>query len=160
MISVLVRAEHGLDALAATLSALVPAVADGLLCDAVILTRAHDPAVEQVADAVGAGVVVDPDAAWAVGARQARRDWLLCLSAGDIPSEGWIRALDRFIATRPPRRFGRFRRPSGLGRFSLDLLGPPGIRAGDLVHKSLLFEGEVRRPARIAAAIERDPVFG
>ena len=32
------------------------------------------------------------------GAKEARRDWLLCLDDGDIPQEGWIRVLDRFVA--------------------------------------------------------------
>ena len=68
MISVLVRVEHGVDALVVTLSALVPAVADGLLCDAVILVKAADPAVERVADALGASVVVD----WREPGRKAR----------------------------------------------------------------------------------------
>lgn len=161
MISVLVRVEHGVDALVVTLSALVPAVADGLLCDAVILVKAADPAVERVADALGASVVVDSEGAWAQGARQAKRDWILCLADGDVPSDGSIRALDRFIAlSAPERRFGRFRRAAGLRQVALDLFAPPGIRAGDFVHRSLLVAGEVRRPHRIGAVIARDPVLG
>jgi hypothetical protein len=160
MISVLVRVDHGVDALVVTLSALVPAVADGLLCDAVILARAPDAALERVADALGASVVVDREGSWAQGVRHAKRDWILCLADGDVPSEGWIRVLDRFIAMSPPeRRFGRLRRASGLRQRLLDFLAPAGIRAGDLVHRSLILKGEARRPARIGAAIERDPVF-
>ena len=161
MISALVRVEHGVEALAVTLSALVPAVADGLLADAVILARDPGPAVERVADAVGATLVADPGGSWSAGARHARHDWILCLADGDVPTEGWIRALDRFIALSPPeRRFGRLGRAAGWRHRVRDLFRPSGVRAGDLVHRSLLLAGTARHPARIAAGIERDAVFG
>ncbi|HEY8382954.1 MAG TPA: hypothetical protein VIL09_12475 [Microvirga sp.] len=168
MISVLVRVEHGVEALAVTLSALVPAVADGLVGDAVVLVRRPDEAVARVADAVGAGMVTaeggawrDGDA-WREGARRVRRDWVLCLADGDVPSEGWIRTLDRFIALSPPeRRFGRLARPSRpLRERLLALVRPRAVRPGDLVHRALLLEGVASRPVRVPAAIERDPVFG
>jgi hypothetical protein len=159
MISVLVRVEHGPEALAVTLSALVPAVADGLLADAVILAGRPDPDLERVADAVGATLVVDPERSWVRGAGCAKRDWILCLADGDVPGEGWIRALDRFIAVSPPDgRHGRLRRAAGWRQRARSLLRPRGVEAGDLVHRRFL-DGAAR-PARIAAAIERDPVFG
>jgi hypothetical protein len=161
MISVLIRVERGVDALVVTLSSLVPAVADGLLCDAVILSKEADPAVERAADAMGATVVVDPEGSWAQGARHAKRDWIFCLADGDVPSEGWIRALDRFIAlSAPERRFGRFQRATGLRQVLRDVFGPRGVRAGDLVHRSLMVAGQAPRPQRIGALIERDPVLG
>ena len=162
MISVLVRVDHGVEALAVTLSALVPAVADGLLADAVILARAPSDALERVADAVGATLVIDPSGGWSQGARAAKRDWVLCLADGDVPTEGWIRALDRFIALSPPDRlFGRLRRPRSLADRARTLVAPGGVRAGDLVHRSLLLEPRrPARPQRVAAAIVRDPVFG
>jgi hypothetical protein len=165
MISVLIRVEHGVEALAATLSALVPAVAEGLVGDAVVLVRRPDPSVATVADAVGANLVVEPEGSWQRGAAVARREWLLCLEDGDVPSEGWIRTLDRFIALSPPnRRFGRLsRRSARLGkgvRTALrSLAAPRRVRAGDLVHRSVLQEQVAQRPARVGAVIERDPVF-
>ena len=114
MITVLVRVTHGPEALAATLSALVPAVAAGLIGDAVILADKPDDILEQVADAAGATLVVAPGASWTEGAKDARRDWLLCLDDGDIPQEGWIRVLDRFVAlSQPERGLARMRRPRG-----------------------------------------------
>ena len=74
--------------------------------------RAETTRSSGVADAVGATLVIDPSGGWSQGARAAKRDWLLCLADGDVPTEGWIRALDRFIALSPPDRlFGRLRRP-------------------------------------------------
>jgi hypothetical protein len=166
MISVLIRVEHGVEALAMTLAALVPAVAEGLIGDAVVIARQPDPALETVADAVGAALLVDPGAPWVRGAEAAKRDWILCLDDGDIPAEGWSRALERFIALSPPdRRFGRLaRRPAGIVTALVaavrSALGGRGVRAGDLVHRSVLVGGVARRPARVGAVIERDPVLG
>jgi hypothetical protein len=90
-----------------------PSRREGLVADAVVLSREHDPRIARVAEAVGAAFVVVPSGhePWAAGAAGARRDWVLCLGAGDLPSEGWMRAVDRFVALAPPdRRFGRLRR--------------------------------------------------
>jgi hypothetical protein len=167
MISVLIRAEHGVDALAATLKALVPAVAEGLVADAVVIAPARDEITAAVADAVGAAFLVSPELTWTDGAAVAKREWHLCLSDGDVPGEGWIRILERFVASAPPeRRFGRLgRRPRTLRervRRSVGrVLAPGTVRAGDLVHRSVWGDpGRARRPVRVAASIERDPVFG
>jgi hypothetical protein len=168
MITALVRVEGGVEALAVTLSALVSAVAEGLVADAVVLTAREDPAIARVADALGAGIVVlerdhDP---WAAGARLAKRDWVLCLDAGDVPSGGWIRAVEHFLALSPPeRRLGRFPRRAGSLREALlwrwRSLAGPRVQAGDVVRREVLLAGaKPGRPARIPAAIERDPVFG
>ncbi len=163
MITVLVRVTHGPEALAATLSALVPAVAAGLVGDAVILSRGQDETVAKVADAVGATLIVAEDASWTHGARAARRDWLLCLDDGDIPQEGWIRVLDRFVGlAKPERGLARLqrRRTGLLGRLA-NLLGRSSVRAGDLVHRRVLLrELKASAPVPLSATIERDPVFG
>ena len=50
---------------------------------------------------------------WSAGAAAARRDWLLCLEAGDVPGEGWIGAVERFVAFAGEPRVGRLsRRPA------------------------------------------------
>ncbi|HEX2554041.1 MAG TPA: hypothetical protein VHL98_10080 [Microvirga sp.] len=169
MITALVRAAHGTDALAATLSALVSAVAEGLVGDAVVLAAPDDADAMRIADAVGAQFVAlesgqDP---WRRGAGYARREWVLCLDAGDVPSEGWIRAVERFIAASPPeRRLGRFPRRGHTLAEALRLRWRAAaaggrVQAGDVVRRAVLLDGgRVTRPARIAASIERDPVFG
>ncbi|MBQ0822758.1 hypothetical protein HPT29_019175 [Microvirga terrae] len=163
MITVLVRVTHGPEALAATLSALVPAVAAGLVGDAVILAEKPDDTLATVADAVGATLVVAPKGSWLEGAKAARRDWLLCLDDGDIPQEGWIRVLDRFVAlSRPDQGLARMRRQrTGLANALRGLFARSSVRGGDLVHRRVLAnEVRARMPVRLAATIERDPVFG
>jgi hypothetical protein len=167
MISVLIRVSHGPEALAVTLSALVPAVAAGLVGDAVILASKPDEVIVRVADAVGATLITAEDGNWRSGAEAARRDWLLCLEDGDIPQEGWIRVLDRFVSlSQPERGIARLRRQRfGLLRSGLDavhrLAGRSRVRAGDLVHRRVLVEGvKARSPVRLAALIERDPAVG
>ena len=163
MITVLVRVTHGPDALAATLSALVPAVAAGLIGDAVILADRQDDTLAKVADAVGATLTVAERGSWADGARVARRDWLLCLDDGDIPQEGWIRVLDRFVVlSRPDQGLARMRRQrTGLANALRGLFWRSSVRAGDLVHRRVLAnEVRARMPVRLAATVERDPVFG
>jgi hypothetical protein len=167
MISVLIQVRSGPEALAVTLGALVPAVAAGLIGDAVVLAPEPDEAIAGVADAAGATLVVAGDRPWRRGADAARRDWLLCLDDGDIPQEGWIRVLDRFVSLSRPEpgmaRLGRKR--AGLLATGLDwmgrLAGSSSVRAGDLVHRRVLIEGmKARRPVRLSARIERDPAFG
>jgi hypothetical protein len=162
MISAVVRVEHGVEALAATLSALVPGVADGLVGDAVVLAATRDGPVAEVADALGASLIAGADRSWGIGAQAARRDWILCLADGDVPMEGWIRTLDRFIAASPADRgFGRLaRRPAALRDRLLRVLGSRDVRAGDLVRRDLLLRGGtgLGRPVRVSAVLGRDAV--
>lgn len=161
MITVLVRVTHGPEALAATLSALVPAVAAGLIGDAVILAARQDDVLMQVADAAGASLVESD--AWVDGVKLARREWLLCLDDGDIPQEGWIRVLDRFVAlAKPEQGLARMRRQrAGLIGMTTSLFTGSSVRAGDLVHRRVLMsEIKARTPVRLSATVERDPVFG
>jgi len=166
MITVLIRVSHGPEALVMTLSSLVPAVADGLVGDAVIIAPAHDDATSAVADASGATLVVSDDLSWRHGAGMARKDWILCLDDGDIPQEGWIRVLDRFITLGARDRYlGRLRRSGGIVRRASNaartLFCASGVRAGDLVHaRALLDEVKIRHPVRLSASVERDPAFG
>ncbi len=86
----------------------------------------------------------------------ARRPWMLCLEAGDVPAEGWIRVLDRFGATANPEAVGRLRRPHAAlferiaGRREA-LTGTRQVRAGDLVRVDALRAGlpfRARLPVR------------
>lgn len=137
------------DQLADSLGALVAGVAAGLVGDAVIIVPAHNPTIETVAEATGAKVVLRGRGAspWSAGAKAARRDWVLCLEAGDVPAEGWIRLLDRFIGTaRPEVSLARLRRPhTGLpARIAARgerVLGATAPRPGDLVRRERLLAG-------------------
>ena len=155
------------DRLADSLSALVAGVAAGLVGDAVIVAGAASEAVETIADATGATLVLLPrrQNPWVAGAGVARRDWVLCLEAGDVPAEGWIRALDRFVGTaRAETMLGRLRRPDAgamariASRFER-LFGVRRVRAGDLVRRASLMAGPALsprlRPRRLIARIDR-----
>lgn len=138
-----------IECLADTLSALVAGVAAGLVGDAVIVTAEACPALETVAEGSGATLVVCPPGAnpWGAGAKAARREWLLCLEPGDIPAEGWIRSLDRFVGTaRPDIALGRMRRahaalPDRIAARGERVVGARGPRAGDVVRRAHLLAG-------------------
>ena len=161
----LVLAEGEPEALAATLSALVPAVVEGLVGDAVVIIRHEHAAVATMAEVAGASLAVISDDAdpWGAGGRLARREWLLCLQSGDVPGEGWMRAVERFLTVAAQRGepLGRFSR-SGFGVASMRLAehvtGIRRVRAGDLVRRDWLAarDGTRVRPLRIGARIERD----
>lgn len=156
-----------IDRLTDSLSALVAGVAAGIVGDAVIVAGSASAAVETVADATGATLVVPARGRnpWIVGAGAARRDWILCLEAGDVPAEGWIRTLDRFVGTaRPETMLGRLRRPDAgpIARTASRierLIGVRSIRAGDLVRREPLAAGAPfsprLRPRRLIARIDR-----
>ncbi|WP_232629385.1 hypothetical protein [Methylobacterium sp. Leaf118] len=137
------------EGLADTLSALVAGVAAGLMGDAVIVAGAASEALETIAEGSGARLVLRQAGTnpWSAGARAARRDWLLCLEPGDIPSEGWIRSLDRFVGTaRPDVGLGRMRRPHArlptrLAARSERVLGAAQPRAGDVVRRAAVLSG-------------------
>ena len=164
MITGLILAEGDPEGLAGTLASLVPAVVEGLMGDAVVIAGRNDPAYGSIAEVAGASLTAVPDRGdpWRAGAALARRDWLLCLQAGDVPGDGWMRAVDRFLAaaSRDDRPLGRFAR-RGPGGVLLNLVeqaaGTRMVRAGDVVQRNWLMANGVRRirPARIAARIER-----
>ncbi|MCC5980072.1 MAG: hypothetical protein JJU21_18600 [Salinarimonas sp.] len=166
MLSALVHSRAGPEALAATLSALVTGVAEGVVADAVVIVEQESETIELIVEATGAtcAFVRPGDDPWSTGAALARRDWFLCLEAGDIPLEGWIGAVDRFafIAEREGYPIGRLARRvpdwrewlrERVGRLSRD------IRAGDIVHRSRLDRATARRPriAGVEAQILRQP---
>jgi len=162
MITALILTEDGIEPLAATLAALVPAVAAGLVADAVVLDLDAAGEIAAVADGVGAAHVriAERRLAFAAGAAVARRDWLFCLEAGDVPQEGWIGAVEAYLAGASGPGLGRARRGGGLAaRAALlweRLAGARQVRAGDLVHRALVLGPRLPRslrPARLDARI-------
>ncbi|GEO98160.1 hypothetical protein [Methylobacterium haplocladii] len=157
---------EAIERLADTLSALVAGVAAGLVADAVIVSARACDALETIADASGATLVQSgPAGPWRAAAQMARHDWVLCLEAGDLPREGWIRSVDRFVGTaRPEVILARLRRPhAGIGdRLAARierLLGARNPRAGDLVRRDSLLAGSGfsprQRPRAMSAGLER-----
>jgi|SoiMethySBSTD1v2_1073268.scaffolds.fasta_scaffold1988131_2 hypothetical protein len=163
MITALILTEGGgIEPLAATLASLVPAVAAGLVADAVVLDLGAASEIAAVADGVGAAHVriAERRSVWAAGAAVARRDWLFCLAAGDVPQEGWIGAIEAFLAGASGPGLGRARRGGGLAARAAvvweRLAGARQVRASDLVHRALLAGPRLPRslrPARLDARI-------
>ncbi|MFL5154933.1 MAG: hypothetical protein ACJ8C3_18985 [Microvirga sp.] len=162
MITALILTDDGIEPLAATLAALVPAVAAGLVADAVVLDLDAASEIAAVADGVGAAHirVAERRSAWAAGAAVARRDWLFCLHAGDVPQEGWIGAIEAHLggASGPgrgrPRRGGAL--PARAAVLWERLAGARQVRAGDLVHRVLVLGPRLPRslrPVRLDARI-------
>jgi hypothetical protein len=125
----------------------------------VVLSWGDDPEVAAVAEGVGAAhAAADRGTAWSAGARLARRDWLLCLDAGDVPLDGWIGAVAAYLAEARAPALARARRTAWRPRRALEaLFGAGEVRSGDLVHRSLLTgDGLSRRvrPARLDARIK------
>jgi hypothetical protein len=166
MMTALILAEGAPEGLAVTLGALVPAVVEGLIGDAVVIGRQADSPTEAIAEVAGAAIVIaspgtDP---WREGAALARREWLLCLQSGDVPGDGWMRAVDRFLAAaaRNGQPLGRFSRKAGAASVLIDLAervaGTRTVRPGDLVRRDRLTGREPARvrPVRIGARLKRD----
>ena len=156
-----------IDRLADTLAALIPGVAAGLIGDAVIMSAQMTAALATIADGSGATLVPRPDGppCWSVAAAAARREWVLCLAAGDVPRDGWIRILDRFTATaRPEVALARLRRrhetlASTIAAHGERLVGAGRARAGDLVRRDKLMREPAfaprLRPHRLPVWLER-----
>lgn len=88
--------------LARTLAALVPAVLDSFLREAMVVDGGGAPGLMLVADHAGCALVPDLRAA----AETARGEWLLILEAGARLEEPWVEvARNHIAATRQPASF-------------------------------------------------------
>jgi rSAM/selenodomain-associated transferase 2 len=88
-------------ALAATLSALVPAAVEGLVRQVIVVDGGSMDHTLEIADAAGAEIVKAPRGRGhqlAVGAERARWPWLLFLHADTVLQEGWEREAAAFMA--------------------------------------------------------------
>src|SRR6202012_5095003 len=86
----------------ATLAALVPGAAAGIVREVLLADRAGTDTIERVADVAGCNYLAFEGtraAALAAGARQARGPWLMFLHAGAVLDSGWIEETTQFIQT-------------------------------------------------------------
>lgn len=109
MLSIIIPTLNNERALVRSLAALVPAAAEGLVRQVVVVDRGSGDDSEQVADVAGADYVSvsgSLGACLAAGANAAERgDWLLFLNPGSVPQPGWGEELRIF--TERARRSGR-----------------------------------------------------
>jgi hypothetical protein len=99
MLSVIIPTEGLEQPAVATLAALVPGAAAGVVRE-VLLDRTGNGVIERVADVAGCHFLHfegSHAAALAAGARQARSPWLMFLHAGAVLDHGWIEETSQFI---------------------------------------------------------------
>ena len=100
MLSVVIATEGLEQPAVATLAALVPGAAAGVVREVLLVDRAGTGVIERVADVAGCRFLPfegSRAAALAAGARQARSPWLMFLHAGAVLDHGWIEETAQFI---------------------------------------------------------------
>lgn len=100
MISVVIPTEGLEPPVVATLAALVPGAAAGVVRDVVLVDRTASDVIERVADVAGCQFIKcdgSRPAALAAGVRQTRSPWLMFLHAGAVLDSGWIDEASQFI---------------------------------------------------------------
>jgi len=129
MLSVIIPTEGLEQPAVATLAALVPGAAAGVVREVVLVDRAGTGVIERVADVAGCRYLAFEGsyaAALAAGARQARAPWLMFLHAGAVLENGWIDETTQFI-----ERVSSSGRPrAGIFRYARSPYAEPGLRDG------------------------------
>ena len=100
MISVVIPTQGIEQPVVATLAALVPGAAAGIVRDVVLVDRPGSEVVGRVADFAGCQYLKFDGpraAALAAGARQTRSPWLMFLPAGAVLDSGWIDEAAQFM---------------------------------------------------------------
>jgi hypothetical protein len=115
MLSVIIPTDGVEQTAVATLSALVPGAAAGVVREVLLVDRTNNGVIERVADVAGCRFLRAEGtqaAALAAGASQARSPWLMFLKAGAVLDAGWIDETTQFIqnvAASGRQRAGIFR---------------------------------------------------
>src|SRR6202041_3864151 len=100
MLSVIIPTEGVEQPAVATLAALVPGAAAGVVREVLLVDRSGTAVIERVADVAGCRFLRFEGthaAALAAGARQARSPWLMFLHAGAGLDQGWIEEAVQFF---------------------------------------------------------------
>jgi hypothetical protein len=161
MVSLILPMPRFEPALLESLAACVPAVADGLIRDALVATPTRSGELDAIIDAAGCHLVSAEGDTWALlqaASAQARSDWFLVLSPGLVPSGGWIAQSEDFLSDHDPEMIGLARlQPRGslikrLGYFGENRLNPLRSRPvlhGALIHRRGLHTPEKTRRTRL-----------
>jgi hypothetical protein len=101
MLSVIIPTEGVEQTAVATLAALVPGAAAGIIKEVLLVDGTRNGVIERVADVAGCRFVgcegSSQGEALAAGALQARSPWLMFLPAGAVLDTGWIEETTQFI---------------------------------------------------------------
>jgi rSAM/selenodomain-associated transferase 2 len=120
MISVVIPTFNASRTLVPTLTALVPALVDGLVREAIIVDGGSTDDTRSIADAAGAQLIEAPrgrGTQLGAGAAQARGEWLLFLHADTALEPGWAEEARHFIERIESGRRGQ---AAAFFRFALD----------------------------------------
>ena len=129
MLSVIIPTEGVEQTAVATLAALVPGAAAGVVREVLLVDRAKTGVIERVADVAGCRFLPfegSRAAALAAGAKQARAPWLMFLHAGAVLDSGWIEETAQFIEG--VSSSGRQR--AGIFRYARSPYADTGLRDG------------------------------
>jgi hypothetical protein len=129
MLSVIIPTEGAEQPTVATLAALVPGAAAGLIREVLLVDRSGTGVIERVADVAGCRFLAfegSHAAALAAGARQARSPWLMFLHAGAVLDSGWIDETSQFIQ----RVSGSDRPRAGIFRYARSPYAETRLRDG------------------------------
>ena len=100
MLSVIIPTEGVEQPTVATLAALVPGAASGIIREVLLVDGADNGVIERVADVAGCRFIRFEGtraAALAAGAKQSRSPWLMFLRPGAVLDAGWIDETTQFI---------------------------------------------------------------
>jgi hypothetical protein len=129
MLSVIIPTDGIEQPAVATLAALVPGAAAGVIKEVLLVDRAGTGVIERVADVTGCRFLPFQGtraAAMAAGARQARSPWLMFLHAGAVLDAGWIEETAQFV-----QRVSDSGRPrAGIFRYARSPYSDTGLRDG------------------------------
>jgi hypothetical protein len=103
MLSVVIATAEDERALVATLSALVPGAAAGVVREVLLAAGTVSGLTERIADASGCVLMRMEGArgaALASAAREAKSEWLMFLPPGAVPEHGWIDDVAQFMEMR------------------------------------------------------------
>ena|SRR5579871_1344207 len=129
MLSVIIPTEGIEHPVVATLAALVPGAASGVVREVLLVDRGDNDVIARVADVAGCRFLPfegSRAAALAAGARQARSPWLMFLHAGAVLDPGWIDETVRFM-----QRVSNLERPrAGVFRYARSPYSDRTLREG------------------------------
>lgn len=100
MLSVIIPTEGVEQPAVATLAALVPGAAAGVIREVLLVDRSDNDVIERVADVAGCRFLHFDGtraAALAAGAHEARSPWLMFLRPGAVLDTGWIEETTQFM---------------------------------------------------------------